>query len=596
MYYLLLQHRKMKKVKKNQSIWQYLTQYRKESIASPLLKMAEATFELLVPLVVAKIVDEGIANSNKPVIYGCVGLMILFAVLGTAIAISAQYFAAKAATGFAANLRSALFKKIQTFSYEDIDDLGTGALLTRMNSDVNAVQSAVNLFLRLFLRSPFIVGGAIVMACVVDPKTSLLFLGVVAVLGIIVFIITKSSLPIYKLVQEKLERLTLTTKESMEGAKVIRAFNCEEQIENRFTSENQDVYDALQSAGKRQSFMSPVTTVVINVGIVLLLYVSGVKVNAGTLTQGETIALLNYMGQILVELVKLANLIVLLTKAGPCVTRLTNVIFREVDELDGTIENVSERVQEVENGDVLFSLKNVGFTYAGSQEECLTDISFDIKKGETIGIIGGTGSGKTTLLEIMAGYYKVTSGEVIFAGKNINEYKSKAYRNLISMVPQKAVLFSGTVESNLKVADEFATEDRMNFALESSISKEFVDEKGSLLAEVSAGGKNFSGGQRQRLTIARGLTKVAPVYMLDDSFSALDMATERSLAGKLDEMPDDTTMFIVSQRASSLRYADKILVLEDGKMDAFGTKDELLRTSKVFKEIYETQYEDGGAS
>ena len=585
----------MQKAKKTPNIWQYLTQYRKESIASPLLKMAEATFELLVPLVVAKIVDEGIANSNKPVIYGCVGLMILFAVLGTCIAIFAQYFAAKAATGFAANLRGALFRKIQTFSYEDVDNLGTGALLTRMNSDINAVQSAVNLFLRLFLRSPFIVGGAIVMSCVVDPKTSLLFLGIVAVLGIIVFIITKTSLPIYKLVQEKLERLTLTTKESMEGAKVIRAFSSEEQEEKRFISENGEVYEASLKAGKRQSFMSPVTTVVINIGIVLLLYVSGLKVNAGTLTQGETIALLNYMGQILVELVKLANLIVLLTKAGPCVTRLNDVIFRKVDEKDGYIDDGVGYVNQIKDGEILFSLENVGFTYAGSSEESLTNISFDIKKGETIGIIGGTGAGKTTLLEVMAGYYKVTSGEIKLAGKNINDFKSSSYKNLISMVPQKAALFSGTVESNLKVASQNATVDEMEFALDSSMSSEFVSAKGGLEAKVSAGGKNFSGGQKQRLTIARALTKIAPVYMLDDSFSALDMATEKKLAEKLNEIPSNPTMILVSQRASSLRYADRILVLEDGVVDAFGTKEELLKTSKVFKEIYETQYE-GGAS
>lgn len=585
----------MQKAKKTPNIWQYLTQYRKESIASPLLKMAEATFELLVPLVVAKIVDEGIANSNKPVIYGCVGLMILFAVLGTGIAIFAQYFAAKAATGFAANLRGALFRKIQTFSYEDVDNLGTGALLTRMNSDINAVQSAVNLFLRLFLRSPFIVGGAIVMSCVVDPKTSLLFLGIVAVLGIIVFIITKTSLPIYKLVQEKLERLTLTTKESMEGAKVIRAFSSEEQEEKRFIFENGEVYEASLKAGKRQSFMSPVTTVVINIGIVLLLYVSGLKVNAGTLTQGETIALLNYMGQILVELVKLANLIVLLTKAGPCVTRLNDVIFRKVDEKDGYIDDGVGYVNQIKDGEILFSLENVGFTYAGSSEESLTNISFDIKKGETIGIIGGTGAGKTTLLEVMAGYYKVTSGEIKFAGKNINDFKSSSYKNLISMVPQKAALFSGTVESNLKVASQNATVDEMEFALDSSMSSEFVSAKGGLEAKVSAGGKNFSGGQKQRLTIARALTKIAPVYMLDDSFSALDMATEKKLAEKLNEIPSNPTMILVSQRASSLRYADRILVLEDGVVDAFGTKEELLKTSKVFKEIYETQYE-GGAS
>lgn len=585
----------MQKAKKTPNIWQYLTQYRKESIASPLLKMAEATFELLVPLVVAKIVDEGIVNSNKPVIYGCVGLMILFAVLGTCIAIFAQYFAAKAATGFAANLRGALFRKIQTFSYEDVDNLGTGALLTRMNSDINAVQSAVNLFLRLFLRSPFIVGGAIVMSCVVDPKTSLLFLGIVAVLGIIVFIITKTSLPIYKLVQEKLERLTLTTKESMEGAKVIRAFSSEEQEEKRFISENGEVYEASLKAGKRQSFMSPVTTVVINIGIVLLLYVSGLKVNAGTLTQGETIALLNYMGQILVELVKLANLIVLLTKAGPCVTRLNDVIFRKVDEKDGYIDDGVGYVNQIKDGEILFSLENVGFTYAGSSEESLSNISFDIKKGETIGIIGGTGAGKTTLLEVMAGYYKVTSGEIKFAGKNINDFKSSSYKNLISMVPQKAALFSGTVESNLKVASQNATVDEMEFALDSSMSSEFVSAKGGLEAKVSAGGKNFSGGQKQRLTIARALTKIAPVYMLDDSFSALDMATEKNLAEKLNEIPSNPTMILVSQRASSLRYADRILVLEDGVVDAFGTKEELLKTSKVFKEIYETQYE-GGAS
>lgn len=585
----------MQKAKKTPNIWQYLTQYRKESIASPLLKMAEATFELLVPLVVAKIVDEGIAYGNKPIIYGCVGLMILFAVLGTGIAITAQYCAAKAANGFAANIRGALFRKIQTFSYEDIDNLGTGALLTRMNSDINAVQSATNLFLRLFLRSPFIVGGAIVMSCVVDPKTSLLFLGVVAVLGIIVFIITKCSLPLYKFVQEKLERLTLTTKESMEGAKVIRAFSSEEQEEKRFTAENYEVYDANLKAGKRQSFMSPATTVVINIGIVLLLYVSGVKVNAGTLTQGETIALLNYMGQILVELVKLANLIVLLTKAGPCVTRLNGVIFRDICDTDGDIEDVQNYVNQIKDGEVLFSLENVGFTYNGSSEESLSNISFDIKKGETIGIIGGTGSGKTTLLDIMAGYYKVTSGEIKFAGKNINEFKTIKYRDLISVVPQKAVLFSGSVESNLKVADQNATEEQMSFALDSSMSSEFVYQKEGLSTQVSAGGKNFSGGQRQRLTIARGLTKIAPVYMLDDSFSALDMATEKNLAEKLKEIPNNPTMLIVSQRASSLRYADRILVLEDGEIDAFGTKDELLRSSKVFKEIYETQYE-GGAS
>lgn len=557
--------------------------------------MVEAAFELLVPLVVAKIVDEGIAKANNSIIYSCVGLMILFAVLGTGIAILAQFFAAKAATGFAANLRAALFRKIQTFSYEDIDSLGTGALLTRMNSDINAVQNAVNLFLRLFLRSPFIVGGAIIMSCVVDPKTSLLFLAVVAVLGLLVLIITKTSLPIYKLVQEKLERLTLTTKESMEGAKVIRAFSREQQEEKRFVSENEEVYGMSLKAGKRQSFLSPATTVVINIGIVVLLYVSGLKVNAGTLTQGETIALLNYMGQILVELVKLANLIVLLTKAGPCVIRLNDVIFRETDNTDGEVEDVESYVNQISDGEVIFSLENVGFSYAKSQEESLSNISFEIRKGETIGIIGGTGSGKTTLLNILAGYYKVSSGEIKFAGRNINEYKTKNYRNVISMVPQKAALFSGTVESNLKVADQNATKEQMKLALDNSMSSEFVNKKEGLDTVVEVGGKNFSGGQRQRLTIARGLSRIAPVYMLDDSFSALDMATEKSLAEKLRDIPNNPTMLIVSQRASSLRYADRILVLEDGEVDAFGTKEELLKNSKVFREIYETQYE-GGAS
>lgn len=557
--------------------------------------MVEAAFELLVPLVVAKIVDEGIAKANNSIIYSCVGLMILFAVLGTGIAILAQFFAAKAATGFAANLRAALFRKIQTFSYEDIDSLGTGALLTRMNSDINAVQNAVNLFLRLFLRSPFIVGGAIIMSCVVDPKTSLLFLAVVAVLGLLVLIITKTSLPIYKLVQEKLERLTLTTKESMEGAKVIRAFSREQQEEKRFVSENEEVYGMSLKAGKRQSFLSPATTVVINIGIVVLLYVSGLKVNAGTLTQGETIALLNYMGQILVELVKLANLIVLLTKAGPCVIRLNDVIFRETDNTDGEVEDIESYVNQISDGEVIFSLENVGFSYAKSQEESLSNISFEIRKGETIGIIGGTGSGKTTLLNILAGYYKVSSGEIKFAGRNINEYKTKNYRNVISMVPQKAALFSGTVESNLKVADQNATKEQMKLALDNSMSSEFVNKKEGLDTVVEVGGKNFSGGQRQRLTIARGLSRIAPVYMLDDSFSALDMATEKNLAEKLRDIPNNPTMLIVSQRASSLRYADRILVLEDGEVDAFGTKEELLKNSKVFREIYETQYE-GGAS
>ncbi len=566
------------------SIWKFLGAYKKESIIAPLFKCLEAIFELFVPLVVAAMVDNGIATGNRGYIVQRALLMVLLAVIGLACAVCAQYFSAKAATGFAAATREALFGKIQTFSYDTLDRIGIGSLLTRMNSDVNQMQTAVNLFLRLFMRSPFIVFGAMIMAFYVNPQSGLLLLGVIVILGIIVAVITKVTAPINKKAQENLEKVTLTTKESLDGAKVIRAFAREEEAVENFGVWNTAVYNYQKKAGNIQSFLNPVTYVIINLCLVLLLYTTGIKVNAGILTQGQVIALANYLSQILVELIKLANLIVQLTKAIPCKRRLEEIIFADDEKKSAKSEENLEKAEPI-------IFEHAAFTYNGAGAPVFSDISFEIRPGETVGIIGGTGAGKTTLLQLIMGLYEISSGKACYGARNIADINEADYLKLFAYVPQKAVLLSGTAKSALSMGVDIEDAD-LQQAMADAMAAEFMEKKEGLDTGVISGGTNFSGGQRQRLSIARALArKESPILVLDDSFSALDMATEKQLAENLAKYKGEKTMIIVSQRASSLRFADKIIVLDDGQIDAIGTAQELLEKSDIFREIYMTQYE-----
>ena len=579
----------------------YLKDYKKESVLGPLFKLLEATFELIVPLVMAAIIDTGVATGDKSYIMKMCMVLVLLAVIGLTCSITAQYFAAKAAVGFATKLRHALFAHIERLSFTEMDTVGTATLITRMTSDVNQVQNGVNLVLRLFLRSPFIVFGAMVMAFTIDVKAALVFVVTIPLLSIIVFGIMLISIPLYKKVQSALDKVLGITRENLTGSRVIRAFNKEDDETVHFNENNDLLTRAQIYVGKISALMNPLTYVIINGAIVVLVWTGAVRVDNGYITQGEVVALINYMSQILVELVKLANLIININKSIACGNRIQSIFEMQPSITDGSGQKVdkvqtdtADRSEEAEDA-VEFS--HVGLTYAGAGDESLTDIDFKVKKGETIGIIGGTGSGKSSVVNLIPRFYDVTSGFIKVDGKDIKDYPLEELRGKIGTVLQKAVLFHGTIRENLKWGNPDATEEDLNRAITVAQAKEFVDNKeGRLDFEIEQGGKNLSGGQRQRLTIARAVVKKPEILILDDSASALDFATDAALRKAIREMEGETTVFIVSQRAASIQHADRIVVLDDGKIVGLGTSEELLESCEVYQEIYNSQFkkQEGG--
>lgn len=568
----------------------YLKDYKKESILAPLFKLLEAFFELLVPLVMANIIDYGISNRNMGYIGKMGLLLLLLGVVGLASSITAQFFAAKAAVGFSTQLRQALFDHIEDLSFTDIDKAGTSTMITRMTSDVNQVQSGINMTLRLFLRSPIIVFGAMIMAFTIDVKCALIFVVAIPLLSVVVFGIILSTIPMYKKVQSKLDQVLGITRENLTGVRVIRAFHQEAKEADRFR-ENNEALSAMQIfVGKISACMNPVTYIIVNGAIIALIYTGAVQVNIGNLSQGEVVAIINYMNQILVELVKLANLIVTMTKALACAERVASVFDIGVDAAYVGAQDQKLADKVVKSAPFL-DFKHVSLTYQGAGAPTLQDMNFTVNRGDTVGIIGGTGSGKTSLVNLIPGFYPATEGEILLEGRDIRTMSDEELRGRIGVVPQKAVLFKGTIRSNLQWGKPDATEEEMWKALELAQASEVVDGKpGKLDATVAQNGKNFSGGQRQRLTIARALVRKPEILILDDSASALDYATDAKLRAAIRTLEDKTTTFIVSQRASTIRHADKIIVLDDGEIAGMGTHDELLKDCTVYQEIYYSQY------
>ena len=561
----------------------YMKGYGKECVLGPLFKLLEASFELFVPLVVAAIVDKGIGNSDRPFVIKMCLVMVLLGLVGLACAITAQFFAAKAAVGFASRLRHAVLKSLMGLSYTQIDEVGTSTMITRMTSDINQVQNGVNLTLRLLLRSPFVVFGAMIMAFTIDFDAALVFVGVIPVLCIVVFGIMLITMPMYKAVQAGLDKVTAATRQNLTGVRVLRAFTMEEAEIESFEDSTAKLQHRQQKAGRISNLMNPLTLVIVNLAVIILIHIGALKVDAGILTQGLVVALYNYMSQILVELVKMANLIITMTKAAACAGRVQSVLNLEQTQKNGELDasNLSGQVE----------FRNVTAKYQSAGEASLENISFTAKRGDTIGVIGGTGSGKTTLINLIPRLYDVFAGEVLLDGISVNEYDMVSLRRRIGIVPQKSVLFKGTIRSNLLWGNQNATEADLWSALETAQAREVVKGKeGELDAEVLQGGTNFSGGQRQRLAIARALVRKPAILILDDSASALDYATDANLRMAIRNMENAPTTFIVSQRAASVRYADRILVLDDGELVGIGTHDELLKTCTVYQEIYYSQF------
>ena len=567
----------------------YMKAYRKESIIAPLFKMLEASFELFVPLVVASMIDVGIRNRDVSYILKMGGLLALLAVIGIACSLTAQYFAARSAIGTGTALRNDLFAHINRLSYSEIDTIGTSTLITRMTSDINTVQNGVNMVLRLFLRSPFVVFGAMIMAFTVDFKGALVFACAIPLLSAVVFGILLISMPLYKKVQKQLDKVTLSTRENLLGVRVIRAFNRQESERARFAGENDLLVKLQIFVGKIAALLNPLTYVVINCAIVVLIWVGAKQVDAGILSQGKVVALVNYMSQILVELIKLANLIILISKAMASMNRVDSVfeITPSITESVRAGEGRPAKSPAAEKGGAAkVRFDHVTFTYKGAKEPSLTDISFSASAGETIGIIGGTGSGKSTLVNLIPRFYDVTDGAVLIDGADVREKKLDSLRNAIGVVPQKAVLFKGSLRDNMKWGREEAADEEIYRALETAQAREFVEEKKrGLDLLVSQGGHNLSGGQRQRLTIARALVRRPEILIMDDSASALDFATDARLRQAIKRDTENMTVFIVSQRAATIKNADKILVLDDGRLAGAGTHKELLETCQVYQEI-----------
>ena len=564
----------------------YLKDYKKESIIAPLFKMLEASFELLVPLVMSAIIETGIKNQDTGYIIKMGGVLVLLAIVGLACSITAQYFAAKAAVGFGKAVRKDLFAHINSLSYTEIDKAGTSTLITRMTNDINQMQSGVNMFLRLFLRSPFIVFGAMIMAFYVDAKSAFVFVVAIPLLSVVVFGILLFSIPLYQKVQNALDHVLLMTRENLAGARVIRAFNQQESEKKDYHEGSEALYHIQNFVGKISAIMNPVTYVIVNIAIIAILWIGGLRVDNGELVQGEVIALVNFMSQILVELVKLANLIILLTKAVACSKRVGEVF----DMKASVVEPDCDCGLQDGNSEYKVEFKNVSFVYEGSTEESLSDISFTAKPGQTIGIIGGTGCGKSTLVNLIPRFYDVTKGEILVDGINVKDYKFDALRGRIGIVPQKAVLFNGTIGENLRWGKADATKEEMEYAIHIAQADDVIASKKNGLDEmILQGGKNLSGGQRQRLTIARALVMQPDILILDDSASALDFATDANLRKAIKEETKGMTVFIVSQRASTIKQADQIIVLDDGEMVGIGTHKELMDSCEVYKEIVESQ-------
>lgn len=566
-------------------ILKYLKDYKKESILAPLFKMLEALFELFVPLVVAAIIDKGIGSRDISFVIRMCLLMVTLAVIGLTCSITAQYFASKAAVGTAASLRHYLFEHIQSFSFTEMDSIGASTLITRMTSDINQIQNAVNMVLRLFLRSPFIVFGAMVMAFTIDFKAALVFVVTIPALSIVVFGIMLFTKPLYRKVQTSLDSILRITRENLTGVRVIRAFNQEEQQLNEFRKANENLTAIQKFAGRFSGMMNPLTYFMINASVMVLIWVGAIRVNNGILTQGQVVALYNYMSQILVELIKLANLIISITKALACANRISGIFEIKSSMQEGSFTESADNDYAVE-------FRNVCLTYQNAGDESLTGITFRARKGETIGIIGGTGSGKSSLVNLIPRFYDATKGEVLIHGVNVQKYTFEALNHKVAIVPQKAQLFQGSIKGNLLVGNQNATIEDMFQALEVSQAMEFVasrDEK--LWAPVEQDGRNLSGGQKQRLTIARALVKGSDILILDDSASALDYATDANLRKAIRDMDNAPTVLIVSQRASSIMYADQIIVLENGQVAGIGRHDELLENCEVYQEIYYSQFQ-----
>lgn len=564
----------------------YLRDYKKECIFAPLFKLLEASFELIVPLVMAAIIDHGIAVSDRPYIFKMGGVLVLLALIGLTCSITAQYFAAKAAVGFATKLRHSLFSHIGTLSFSEMDTIGSSTLITRITSDINQVQSGVNMVLRLFLRSPFIVFGAMIMAFTVNVKAALVFVVAIPLLSVVVFSVMLASIPLFKKVQSGLDRVLGHTRENLEGARVIRAFNKEADEAKEFDASNDFLTNMQMVVGRISTLMNPLTYIIINCAILAVIWIGGKEVFGGIITQGEVVALVNYMSQILVELVKLANLIILINKAIACGNRIEEVL-----ETKSTIENNPNADTKLAVGDDAVTFSHVSMSYASTSEEALTDIDFTAKRGETIGIIGGTGSGKSSVVNLIPRFYDVSKGSVSIDGKDVRDYDLTELRNKIGVVMQKAVLFQGTIAENLRWGKPDATDEELWKAIEVAQATDVVEGKeGKLDYMIEQGGRNLSGGQKQRLTIARAVVKNPDILILDDSASALDFATDARLRAALRNLKGNKTIFIVSQRTSSIQFADKIIVMDDGQVAGIGTHEQLLENCEIYREIYESQF------
>ena len=571
---------------KMRELLRFLKDYRKESVLAPLFKLLEASFELFVPLVMAKMIDDGIVSRDYGIIAGMGAVLVLLAAIGLAASLTAQYFAAKAAVGFSARLKQELFHHIQTLSFSDMDQVGTSTMITRMTSDANQVQSGVNLVLRLFMRSPFIVVGAMIMAFTIDVKAALVFVVAIPLLCLVVFGVMLASIPLYKKVQAALDQILGRTRENLTGARVLRAFNKQEEENRQFTGENEILYHVQMVVGRIAALMNPITYIIINVAVIVLIWIGAIQVDGGLLTQGEVVALVNYMSQILVELVKLANLIVTVNKAVACGNRI-----QEIFERKPGLTEPEETKQEDPAAEETVVFDHVGLAYPGTSENALTDITFSVKKGDTVGVIGGTGSGKTSLVHLIPRFYDITEGNLRIDGQDVAGYPLQRLRSKVGIVLQKSVLFQGTIRSNLLWGKPDAMEEEMWKALRIAQAEEVVKKKKAGLDEpVEQEGRNFSGGQRQRLAIAVALVRQAEILILDDSASALDYATDAALRRAIREELTDMTVFIVSQRAASVRNADQIVVLEDGEMAGLGNHQELMAACGVYREIYESQY------
>ena len=559
---------------------------------APLFKMLEASFELMVPLVMAQMIDVGIAKGDKPYIIKCALILMLLTIVGLTASITAQFFAAKAAMGFGKGLRRDLFRKVQSLSFSDIDNLGASTLITRLTSDVNQAVTGVNMFLRLFLRSPFIVIGAVIMSFTVDAKASLIYAVVMPLLIIVVFFITYRSIPMYKGVQGRLDRVTLLTREALSGVRVIRAFSCQEESLKEYEASADDLRGAQLKVGRLSNLMNPVTLVIVNIGLAGLIYTGAVRVDTGNMTQGQVVALVNYISQILVELIKLANLIITLTKATASSRRICDILLMDAAQefADGGAADTKETSSKEASEPCQVCFDNVSLMYPGSKENAIEGVSFTAEQGETIGIIGGTGSGKSTIVNAIPRFYDITDGSITIDGKDIKGYSKEELRSKVAYVPQHSVLFSGSVADNLRMGNKDADDEKLKDAVQSAQASVILERhEGGLEAEVLQGGKNLSGGEKQRLSIARALVRDSELLILDDSFSALDYATEAKLRDALKSERHSGITFIVSQRPSSIMHADKIIVMEDGAVAGIGSHDELVRDCEIYREICKTQ-------